>query len=98
MFEDFSFCTECEHYDQNDRLCKLFDRTMVAGCPYSEERKPRNNFERFKAMSPEELAAYIDEHTSEAMWCNSPPEECPPEGECVKCILNWLKEACCEQS
>lgn len=84
-------CPSCEKFDGHD--CAMFGRQPgMAICPYAVERKPRNHFERFKAMSPEELAAYIDEHTSEAMWCNSPPEECPPEGECVKCILNWLKE------
>ncbi len=34
MFEDFSFCTECEHYDREKRCCKLFKRTMVCGCQY----------------------------------------------------------------
>ena len=92
MFEDFSFCTECDYYDREKRWCKLFRSARPCGCPYGEDKKPRNRFEQFKAMSAEELAAYIDEHTSEAMWCNSPPEECPPEGECVKCILDWLME------
>lgn len=59
MFEDFSFCTECGYYDQNDRLCKLFDRTMVAGCHYGEERKPRTNADRIRAMNDDELAAWI---------------------------------------
>ena len=86
-------CPTCEFADfEKDKCTRLLIR-LPHVCPYSEERKPRNHFEKFKAMSPEELAAYIDKHTAEAMWCNSPPEECPPEGECVKCILNWLKGA-----
>ena len=85
-------CPTCVFADFDSGECKRLLIRLPHICPYSEERKPRNRFEQFKAMSPEELAAYIDEHTSDAMWCNSPPEECPPEGECVKCILRWLKE------
>ena len=48
--------------------------------------------ELFRQMSDEEMAEYIDLHTSEAMWCKSPPEDCPPHEECVRCILDWLKE------
>ena len=85
-------CPTCVFADFDSGECKRLLIRLPHICPYSEERKPRNRFEQFKAMSPEELAAYIDEHTSDAMWCNSPPEECPPEGECVECILRWLKE------
>ena len=48
--------------------------------------------ELFRQMSDEEMAEYIDLHTAEAMWCKSPPEDCPPHEECVRCILDWLKE------
>ena len=86
-------CQICEHNPTGER-CELFGRVIgMHGCSSVVERKPRNRFERVKQMTMEEMAAYIDKHTAEAMWCNSPPEECPPDGECVKCILNWLKGA-----
>lgn len=81
-------CDSCEKYP-----CSADETKLMLSCPaYSPKPKPVTNYDRIISKSPEELAAYIDEHTSEAMWCNSPPEECPPEGDCVKCILNWLME------
>lgn len=59
----------------------------------NEEPKPITRADRFRSMTDDELAKYIDEHTADAMWCNSPPFDCPPDKECVNCILNWLKEA-----
>lgn len=81
MFEDFSFCLSCEQYDRNDRLCKLFDRTMVAGCPYGEECKPRNNFERIKQMTMEELAVLFN-------GCESEGRAYGPKGKAA--WLKWL--------
>lgn len=83
-------CPSCVFADFDSGKCKRLLIRLPHICPYSEERKPRNRFEQFKAMSVEELAAYIDKHTAEAMWCNSPPWDCPPNRECVECILNWL--------
>ena len=54
--------------------------------------KPQTNYDRFISMPPEELAHYIDLHTAEAIWCNSPPEDCPPHETCELCILDWLKQ------
>lgn len=89
MFEDFSFCTECEHYDQNDRLCKLFHCVRVNGCQCGVERKPRNHFEMLKAMSMEEMAVFLA--NTEA---NFPPNF--PDGVstklCTTAWLEWLKE------
>ncbi len=58
-----------------------------------EEKKLITRADHFRSMTDDELARYIDEHTAEAMWCNSPPFDCPPDKECINCILNWLKEA-----
>lgn len=93
MFEDFSFCLLCEHYDRNDRLCKLFDRTMVAGCPYGEERKPKNNFERLKAMSMEEMTAFLA-NIMDGGWGNCPDGyyDCSNRASCAECWAEWLKE------
>lgn len=59
---------------------------------YPKPRKPQTNADKLRAMSDEELAAYIDEHTAEAMWCNNPPLDCPQDRECVDCILDWLRK------
>lgn len=57
-----------------------------------QERKPQTWGDKIRSMPDEEMAEYIDLHTAEAMWCKSPPEDCPPHEECVRCILDWLKE------
>lgn len=95
MFEDFSFCTECNYYDRGKRWCKLFNRTMPCGCSYGED-KPKNNFERLKAMSMEELAVVIAwPYIASPPWCAEHTicpcisEDPPP---CDKCVLEWLKE------
>jgi len=56
-----------------------------------QERKSQTNYDLIISKTPEELAEYIDLHTAEAMWCESPPKDCPPHEECVKCILEWLR-------
>ena len=58
--------------------------------------KPLINVDRFRAMTDEELAAYIDEHTADAIWCNNPPFDCPTDEKCVDCILNWLRREATE--
>lgn len=65
MFEDWTNCHECEHYDSNDRLCKMFRCVKLCGCSSGIERKPRNNFERLKSMSMDELAMFINGAESE---------------------------------
>lgn len=87
MFEDFSFCTECDYYDRNDRLCKLYQCVRANGCQCGVERKPRNNYERLKAMSMEEMAIWLDlvRNNKDYPIYATDWEE-------------WLKEACREQS
>ena len=93
MFEDFSFCTECEHYDQNDRLCKLFQCVRVNGCQCRDERKPRNNCERMKAMTVEEMAAFFGNIMAGGYGrCPDGYFDCSNRESCAECWLEWLKE------
>ena len=52
---------------------------------------PMTNADRIRAMTDEELAEYIDLHAADAMWCKSPPNDCPPHETCGLCILAWLR-------
>lgn len=79
MFENFVDCQSCEHNPTGDK-CELFGRVIgMHGCSSGVERKPRNNFEKIKAMSMEEMAEWVsaitlDEFGDKKDW------------------LNWLKE------
>lgn len=87
MFEDFSFCTECNYYDSTERRCNLFNRKIkVCGCQYGADRKPSNNYERLKAMSMEELARFIARQRGR--YCNYKD----PEDDEYPKALEWLKE------
>lgn len=84
-------CQICEHNPTGER-CEYFGRVIgMHGCSSGVERKPRNNFERLKAMSMEEMANYFDEVLLKAPFCN-PERACKCEDFCVPCILRWLKE------
>ena len=62
MYEDFSFCTSCNYYDSGERRCNLFNRKIkVCGCQYGADRKPKNNYDKVKAMSMDELAVWLDD-------------------------------------
>lgn len=99
MFEDFSFCTECNYYDSKERRCNLFNRQIrVCGCQYGED-KPRNNFERLKNMSMDELAFELAQSgcpkvhfIKDNEFVDCPAEREPSRADCVKCWLEWLKE------
>lgn len=57
-------CPTCEKFDGHD--CELFGRQPgMAVCPYAVERKPRNNYERLKLMTMDELATFINGAESE---------------------------------
>ena len=60
-------------------------------CDRHKPKPKQTNADRIKSMTDEELAEYIDKHFTEPMWCNSPPEDCPPHETCKLCILDWLK-------
>lgn len=74
--------------------CKIHSENVLESCDNC--RQYHSKFEEtkadvFRSMSDEEMAEYINLHTAEAMWCNSPPENCPPHEDCELCILEWLK-------
>lgn len=53
-------CQICEHNPTGER-CELFGRVIgMHGCSSGVERKPRNNFERVKQMTMEELAVLFN--------------------------------------
>ena len=70
-------CPSCEYADfEKDKCTRLLTR-LPHICPYCEERKPRNHFERIKSMSMEELADWL---VMNGCGCD------------YKTWLNWLKE------
>ena len=65
MFEDWTNCQVCEYNPTGDK-CELFGRVIgMHGCSSGVERKPRNNFERVKQMTMDELAMFISGAESE---------------------------------
>lgn len=75
MLDDFTSCASCQY--NNGEKCELFGRVIgMHGCSSGVERKPRNNFERIKAMSLEELADY---HGAET-------------GQRTEDVIRWLKK------
>lgn len=79
------FCTKIYECRNREWCARDFKPGDDPEC-FEVERK----YDRIVSMPPEELAKYIDLHTAEAMWCKSPPDDCPPHEECVKCIFEWL--------
>lgn len=75
-------CVNCNSY---------FAKEDIFGRGEETTQKPITNYDCLISKTPEELAEYIDLHTAEAMWCNSPPNDCPPHETCRLCILEWLK-------
>lgn len=91
MFEDWTYCHECEHNPTGDK-CELFGRVIgMHGCSSGVERKPRNHFEMLKAMSMEEMADYLEEVVSRNPHCK-PGKDCTNDDSCIPCWLDWLKE------
>lgn len=77
-------CPTCEFADfEKDKCTRLLIR-LPHICPYAEERKPRNNFEMLKAMSMEEMAAYLADHPIVRPF--------NPDNEYHRAWLKWLKE------
>lgn len=84
-------CPTCEFADfENDKCTRLLKR-LPHICPYAEERKPRNHFERIKAMSMEEMADFLEEVVRRDPQCK-PEKNCTNDDSCVPCWLEWLKE------
>ena len=73
------------------KLAKKCGASSESDVCLNYEPRPQTNYDRIVSKTPEELAKYIDLHTAEAMWCNAPPDDCPPHETCELCILDWLK-------
>ena len=58
-------CPTCEFADFGKDKCKRLLTRLPHVCPYAEEKTPRNNFERLKAMTMDELAMFISGAESE---------------------------------
>jgi hypothetical protein len=81
MFEDFTQCQVCEHNPTGER-CEYFGRVIgMHGCSSGVERKPRNNYERVKQMTMEELAVLFN-------GCESEGRAYGPKGKAA--WLKWL--------
>lgn len=96
MFEDFSFCLNCEQYDRDKRWCKLLSRPMVCGCSYGEDKKPRNHFDWVKSLSEREFAEWLDA-VSKAWYDEGYTKETDeplmsPYPSTASKWLEWLKE------
>ena len=65
------------------------DKCIQTDCPYSTE--PMTNADRIRAMSDEELAEYIGQHTlcdriqDEGDWCDK-------RAVCRDCLTDWLRQ------
>ena len=73
-------CQVCE-YNTGEK-CELFGRVIgMHGCSSGVERKPRNNFERVKQMTMEELAVLFN-------GCEAEGRAYGPKGKSA--WLKWL--------
>lgn len=80
-------CQICRHFD--GEKCDRFGRQIgMSLCPYAEERKPRNHFERLKAMSMEEMAWELCRISRMPFYKDDSEND---EYE-VDCWAKWLKE------
>ena len=92
-------CPSCEYADFEKDKCKRLLIRLPHVCPYAEERKPQNNFERLKAMSMDELTFELAQSgcpkvhfIKDNEFVDCPAEREPSRADCVKCWLDWLKE------
>lgn len=83
-------CPTCEFADFEKDKCTRLLNSLPHVCPYAEERKPRNHFERLKAMNMEQMAWEL------CRICRMPFYKDDSEIDTyeVDCWAKWLKEAC----
>jgi hypothetical protein len=92
-------CYNCIYLDAENHFCKRRVHNVPGICPYAEERKPRNNFERLKAMSMEEMAEVFVGKCCPTIFADKMAvntKDCSRHfvrNECEQCWNNWLKEA-----
>jgi hypothetical protein len=84
-------CPTCEFADFGKDKCKRLLTRLPHICPYAVERKPRNRFEKMKAMTMEEMAEFIEEEVMFHPHCK-PEKDCTNDDSCIPCWLDWLKE------
>lgn len=75
-------CAECKN--EGKQICTVCSNYM--GVPDRFEPKPKTRADKVRAMSDEDLAAFL------SFAC--PPTGCrADEISCVECWLDWLREA-----
>lgn len=74
-------CYNCIYLDAENHFCKRRVHNAPGICPYAEEKKPRNNFERVKQMTMEELAVLFN-------GCEAEGRAYGPKGK--NAWLKWL--------
>ena len=79
-------CTECPKYSECVMTSDL--RRKRRNCTYARDKKPMTNYERIKAMSVEEMAAYFCIGGLPICPLNAP--HCH-SNECPKCFKRWLE-------
>ena len=52
---------------------------------------PMTNADRIRAMSDEELAAWIDDMYCKCVWCDIKKANCN-DIKCTDCIIEWLQQ------
>lgn len=92
---DLFSCASCKYND--GQKCTMFGRVIgMHGCSNGEQRKPKTNGDKIRAMTDEELAVVIAwPYLASPPWC-SEHTTCPYISEdptpCDKCALDWLKQ------
>ena len=87
-FAELSNLVYCTYYKNNI--------SIIRGCSNGKP-KLKTNADRFRAMTDEELAEWLETKVWDLPWCN---DDTPVDDEtkicskwdCVKCALEWLKQ------
>lgn len=89
-------CPTCAFADFDRGKCTRLLINLPHICPYAEERKPKTNGDKIRAMSDEELAFILAwPSVASPPWC-SEHLNCPYISEdptpCDKCALAYLRQ------
>lgn len=74
-------CDNCRHTKKD-----VYEQPC-SHCVALSEWEALTNADRIRAMTDEELARFLGQHS----LC-SRVERCPDHGKCHKCVLDWLKQ------
>lgn len=91
-------CKQCKNYDecQFDAACNDVVFDPDASAEYCTAADPITNADRIRAMSDEELAAFIgfnslcDRIQDDSGWCEN-------RGVCDGCLVEWLQQPAGEE-